>query len=607
MALVAFNLLTKRITFESKTKKIDDNLIQMWNSLFALVRNELTAYKFFKLPLKENPSVILTMTSCKRLNLFQQTVNSIINTWTDLLLVDQFIVVDDNSSVDDRAIMRDQYPFIKFIMKPLVEKGHLESMNIIYNILKEENPNYWIHMEDDFLFFNSMPYVTMGIQGLTKLYHFNVKQIMFNRNYAETFDRINMTGHVPYADPDFSFHDYKPGGSQCQYWPYFSFRPSIIDVETVLKLGDFTSPMTFFEMEYAKKWESNGYKTAFINTITNIHIGKLCNTAGDNAYTLNNVPQFNGQTALQDYNIKVINMFNRTDRLQSITEKLKKERLSFQRYEAVDGRSLTLTQDLLTLFKDNDFGFRRGVIGCALSHYNLWKELVKSNKPYYIIMEDDASFCKNFFNKLQEILKVRNYDILFLGYHMSQNNRLANKEKYNVESENTVVESLKTDLYIGGTHCYIITKEGASSLLDFIEMHGIKHGIDYLMAKIQKVLPVYETIPHLSFADWVNNNESTVDSDIQLDYSPVALNVSDKYIFLERLDQIGFDCFVAEKHLPKTDYQIMADSIDGCIAFNTLGFFKNKITELVRSPYFGTADGIYVNKEYYFNVFKKKE
>jgi hypothetical protein len=67
-------------------------------------------------------------------------------------------------------------------MKTQSQKGHVESMNIIYEFLKKERPTYWIHMEDDFLFFNTMPYVTMGIQGLTELYHFNVKQIMFNFN-----------------------------------------------------------------------------------------------------------------------------------------------------------------------------------------------------------------------------------------------------------------------------------------------------------------------------------------------------------------------------------------------------------------------------------------
>jgi GR25 family glycosyltransferase involved in LPS biosynthesis len=430
---------------------------------------------------------------------------------------------------------------------------------------------------------------------------------MFNRNYAETIEQINMTGHVTYSDPDFSFHNYKQGGTQCQYWPYFSFRPSIIDVKTILKLGNFTSPMTFFEFEYAKKWNSNGYKTAFYNTITNIHIGKLCNSQGENAYSLNSVPQFNGQNVKQDFNIKVINMANRTDRLISITEKLNKENLLFQRIEATDGKNLTLTPELLNLFKDNDFGFRRGVIGCALSHYNLWKELVDSDKSYYIIMEDDVTLCNNFAKKLAYLLKIRNYDILFMGYHMSDSNRELHSEKYNIESDSIKIESLKTDLYIGGTHCYIITKEGAASLIDFIDVYGIKHGIDYLMAKSQNIIPVHETIPHITFADWVNTNQSNVDSDIQHDYSPIALNVSDKYIFLEKLDQIGNDCFIAEKYLPKYDYELMADSIEGCIAFNTLGFFKNSITELVRSPYFGTTDGIYVNKDYYFNTFKKKE
>lgn len=607
MSLSAFNILTKKITNESKKGSVDDDLVQIWNILFDQVRSTLTTYKFLRIPVKENPTIVLTMTTCKRLNLFQQTVNSIINTWTDLPMVDQFIVIDDNSSTEDRSIMVEQYPYIKYVMKPTTQKGHIESMNIIYNILKEENPIYWIHIEDDFLFFNTLPYITLGTHGLNTLSLFNVKQVMFNRNYVETFDRINMPGHITYTDPDFSFHDYKPGGSYCQYWPHFSFRPSIIDVETILKLGDFTSDQTFFEMSYAKKWSSEGYKTAFFNTVTNIHIGKLCNTPGENAYTLNNIPQFNGQTILKDYNIKVINMYNRADRLISITEKLKKENLDFQRIEAVDGKELKLTPELLSLFKDNDFGFRRGVIGCALSHYNLWKELVNSNKSYYVIMEDDASFCQNFSTKLSQLLTVRNYDILFLGYHMSQNNKDLNHDRYYTESDTVVIEELKNNLYIGGTHCYIITKEGASALIDFIDINGIKHGIDYLMAKVQKIIPVHETVPHLSFAEWVNVNESNVDSDIQFDYSPVALNVSDKYIFLERLDQIGHDCFVAEKHLPKTDYQIMADSIEGCIAFNTLGFFKNNLVELIRSPYFGTADGIYVNKDYYFNVFKKKE
>ena len=78
--------------------------------------------------------------------------------------------------------------------------------------------------------------------------------------------------------------------------------------------------------------------------------------------------------------------------------------INYNEYEfikAVDGQFLTPTQELFDLFKGNDFGSRKGVIGCALSHYNLWKQLLDDKKnDYYLIMEDDFSLCTNFKDKL---------------------------------------------------------------------------------------------------------------------------------------------------------------------------------------------------------------
>lgn len=90
--------------------------------------------------------------------------------------------------------------------------------------------------------------------------------------------------------------------------------------------------------------------------------------------------------------------------------------------KAVDGLLLSPTTELKHLFKNNDFGSRRGVIGCALSHYNLWKRLVNdSQHEYYVIMEDDFVLCSNF-KKHLETLKTNNEfelrEVLFLGYHM---------------------------------------------------------------------------------------------------------------------------------------------------------------------------------------------
>jgi GR25 family glycosyltransferase involved in LPS biosynthesis len=619
--LVSFNILTKYITNKSKTKKINSSFIELWNNLFELAREELTKYKYFMMPYKLNPNIILTITSCKRLNLFIQTINSIINTWKDIQLIDQFLVIDDNSSIDDRNIMIEKYKFIKFIMKTPEQKGHMESMNIIYDILKEHNPTYWIHMEDDFLFFNELPYVTLGIQGLDELSNFNVKQIMFNRNYIETFDKINMDGHIPYFNTDFSLHDYKHDGYNCQYWPNFSFRPSIIDTECILQLGNFTSHNPFFEMDYAKKWSSKGYRTGFINTVTNIHIGKLCNDPGENAYTLNDVPQFVKEYKKDNIisldndiftkSIRIINLKNRPDRLIDITDKLHKvlndSDLVFNIFDAIDGKELFLDKDLLNLFRNNDFNFRRGIVGCALSHYNLWKQLVNdNNNDYYIIIEDDCTFCDKFKEKITNcILNINEYSIIFLGYHMYEYNKIKYLE-YN-SNDYPKIQPINKKIYIGGTHCYIINKYGANALLDFINVNGITNGIDYLMVKVQEIIKIYETVPHLSFAKWVEPNKSDVDSDIQYDYNSLPLNVSDNYIFLKGLDQIGNDCYMAESCLSKCDYELMADSIEGCIAFNTLGYFKNKITDLIKSPYFKESDGIYINKYYYIHSFKKKE
>lgn len=587
----AFTLLNKYITDKAKNEKVDQALIDVLQDLFTLVRPDFVKYNPFSFVQKNTTNIILTMTTCKRLDLFKQTINSIINTWTDLPLIDRFIIVDDNSSDDDRQVMKDLYPFSQYIMKNDAQKGHLQSMNIIYDILKELEPNYWIHIEDDFLFFNNMPYVTLGIQGLSELTQFNVKQIMFNRNYSETISQINMSGHIPYSNDLYSLHDYKPNGQQCTYWPYFSFRPSIIDVSAILNLGNFDSKYTFFENEYAKKWLTAGYKTGFFNMTTNIHIGRLCNKTGLNAYALNNVPQFNGQKVIS--NIKVINMYDRVDRLKNITKLLADNQLSFDRFEAIDGKNVSD----LSLFKNNDFGYRSGFIGCALSHYYLWKQLVESNDKYYIIMEDDVTLCSNFRYKLEQV--IDKVDLLFLGYHMRTED-----PEYSSESD-SIIQNINKNNYIGGTHCYYISRNGAQSLLDFIEINGIKHGIDYLMVHVQKILTVHETKPFLTFAEWVHNNNQ-IDSDIQYNYS-VPMPKSDTYIFLESLDQIGHDCFVAEKYLPKSDYALMADSIETCVAFNTLGYFKDKIDTLTRSPYFSNNDGIYINKDYYFNTFKKKE
>jgi GR25 family glycosyltransferase involved in LPS biosynthesis len=517
------------------------NIEKLWNIIYSkieksdflkterkIIKNRLVGKMNERRRNKENVNILLTMTTCKRYDLFEKTINSILSTWKDIDKVDYWFCVDDNSSDSDKCKMLSEYPFFYFYFKNRFEKGHMNSMNIIYNRLVELKPKYWIHIEDDFIFYDRDYYISKSIKGLELL---NVNQILFNRNYGETIKDYMISGHIK-VDDEFCLHDYKPNESlpysNCKYWPHYSFRPSLIDTEAILSLGDFNTNEDFFELAYAKKWTDRGYKSGFFNKMTCMHIGRLTSERNNkeilNAYNLNNVNQF---TNTDSKFIKIINLERRIDRKESSIIKLCIGNITnYEFIKAFDSREITNKTDNLHLFKGNDFNNRKGFIGCALSHYNLWLRLLNDeNHLFYLVMEDDFVLCKGFKKELSKIFQEMTIKtILFLGYHMFEKNRNEYRNIYDSEfnqdyklNGNISIEKLNRNLYIGSTCCYSINKKGARMMIDYIHSNGIKHGIDYLF-KIAPELECYETRPHLSFSDW-NENNKQIDTDIQMDYT----------------------------------------------------------------------------------------
>ena len=590
--------------FYQFNEQVTEADIKKWNILFQMNRQKLISDSPKTFANKENPVVFISFTTCKRVDLFQETVNSILNHWEDLDRIDYWFCVDDNSSIDDRAIMYNKYPWMDYVFKTSNEKGHRVSMNIIWNKLKQLRPTYWIHMEDDFLFYDKMNYITESI-GLFQQCKENgrddIKQILFNRNYGETIEGLSIKGHenLPFTEK-LVVHKHCAGSfpyPNCHYWPHYSFRPAMILTDAVLKLGNYDSPNTFFEMDYAKKWYEQGYQSAFFNKLTNRHIGRLTserNTAKENAYMLNGENQFGHSEKVKKQikkvtsPIKIINLKHREDRREKTKSLLDSHKLSHEFVEAVNGRELPLTQEIKNLFRGNDFGNRKGVIGCALSHYNLWKRLLDDKEhSYYIIMEDDIlKTSKDFGEKMN--LDYSDKEILFLGYSMFSKNRnelkIYNEGKYGIHP-------LNKNLYIGGFFGYSINKMGAYKLLEYIKVNGIKHGIDYLI-KIIPELDVYEMRPQVLFTEW-NENGKTIDTDIQNNYESFDFSQLD-YIFYPMLDYSGNDLYYKKTTL--NEMFRIASNDKKCTAFNTLGFFKHSVdvSQLKSSGYFGENDGLYV-------------
>jgi FkbM family methyltransferase len=481
-----------------------------------------------------NPQIFLSITSCKRFNLFQKTINSFLQ-MADYQNINYWFVVDDNSSDEDRNHMKNKYPFFDFYFKKSKEKGHRKSMNIIYDMLVKLKPKYWIHLEDDFLFFKRTDYISICKNFLDN--NNNYSQILFNRNYSEIFSDLAVKSHT-IIDDNFLAHNYKIGNFpyiNCHYWKDYSFRPSLINVSTILKLGNFNSNNIFFELDYANKYYNNGYRSAFMNHICCKHIGKLTGNRSDgkNSYELNNEEQFdnndnnnnnnnNNNNKNNDNNnkfIKIINLKRRSDRKIKMIKQLDKINISnYEFHEAIDGKNINNSKFILNTFMGNDFSWRRGIIGCALSHYYLWEKLLLDKKnDYYLIMEDDCELLSNFKNALQSI-DFNKHDVLFLGYSMYEKDKMKNDEYYKINNDNKIKYGKLNSIFIGGTYSYSITKSGAKKLLNYIKSNGIKHGIDYLMGKKTNIC--YEIKPFITKSEW-NENNKKIDTDIQNNYDKI--------------------------------------------------------------------------------------
>lgn len=262
--------------------------------------------------MKENTSICFSITSCKRLELFQRTINSFLGACMDANLISEWICVDDNSPKEERDEMMRLYPFFNFILKGEDQKGHAKSMNIIREkaVMKHD---YLFHIEDDWSFIQRKPIISSLLEIIEEKEEY--KQVVVNRNYAEeaTVEFLNLTGgfgrrtksgkryveHEYYpkgSEGESDFYKRNPGARSSCYWPHFSLNPSLIDVSMFNNVGGFDENARHFEMEFSDRYAKLGYKTCFLDDIYCTHIGKKNRERGDenlkNAYELNETIQF---------------------------------------------------------------------------------------------------------------------------------------------------------------------------------------------------------------------------------------------------------------------------------------------------------------------------
>jgi GR25 family glycosyltransferase involved in LPS biosynthesis len=510
------------------------------------------------------PLITFTITTCKRFDLFEKTMNSLLNCCEDINMIDEWICVDDNSSQEDRDKMRTLYPFFNFYFKTIEEKGHPQSMNIIRKLVKSP---YIFHIEDDWKFVCKRKYIQDALDVLDS--NIEIYQCLINKNYGETQKDIGVKGGEYYetdAGTRYYIHEYvttkeeeekwiiKHGyGRHCNYWPHFSFRPSIFRREIFIQLGPFNEKVSHFEMEYSKRYVLKGYKSAFFEGIYCLHTGRLTSEIDDkdklNAYALNGEAQFSGKEKQPEqvlkrvddicgykYKMFVVNLDKRSDRMDVFKEKSVDidTVFGYERYSAIEGKKLVSTPQLQRIFDGNDYNMRSGMVGCAMSHISLYVKLLNSEEDMYCILEDDVDFVPMFGEKLIHVckqLKKKKWDILYLGHHLFE--KYITEDVYDKKNMPIIekwdrITSLKKSM--GGTGGYLISKGGALKLLNFINKNGMTNGIDTVQQKSADELNVFYAHPHLIYSECYRGSSPDVDTDIQMDYGSLTVPVRERLV-----------------------------------------------------------------------------
>jgi len=481
----------------------------------------------YNVPLCNLPFVTFSITTCRRLDLFIRTMTGFLENCMDRHLIHRWICVDDNSSEDDRQVMKEMFPFFEFVWKTPEEKGHPESMHMIINMV---NTPYLIHMEDDRMMLDKRHYIKdmIDILGQDK----GIGQVVFNHNYMETVtDDIKggvlnkTTNNVFYYEHEYCPTDedmarfYKKHGKcvSCNYYPHFTLSPSMIRTAIFNKV--IFNKEKSFEFNFGLRYVAAGFKTVFLPGFHIKHIGRLTSEMNDlnkfNAYDLLDTEQFQQKTRYKSF---LINLDRRRDRMDAITKQRHNLPADMIRVSACDGTKLVVNARLRTLCRNGNYFMRPGVIGCALSHLRLYDRLLHheaDNVDGYVIFEDDVTADKNFLKQMKRtftIIENKNSEcdlIFFTTVPRFYNQHYSAKGVVRKRS----LEEISEDS-VGGTGCYYISRKGAQAVLDYIEQRTLDVAIDIILFQLAPKIVIFFVQPPI-----ITQYQENAVSDVQADYN----------------------------------------------------------------------------------------
>lgn len=181
---------------------------------------------------------------------------------------------------------------------------------------------------------------------------------------------------------------------------------------------------------------------------------------------------------LDKFDAYYINLKRRPDKNKNTLVELNKSNLlknKMKRFEAIDGKDIDLTNYLAPGISARLLEKRRGWIGCAFSHMELWQRCVDINKPI-LIFEDDNVIKEevNYDKHLETIINnfPKDFDIVYLVTDNIVNYKPYNDLFVKAKSNNSILSA------------YFISPSGAQKLLDSIMPYKPYLQIDWYIHRL---------------------------------------------------------------------------------------------------------------------------
>ncbi len=176
----------------------------------------------------------------------------------------------------------------------------------------------------------------------------------------------------------------------------------------------------------------------------------------------------------------VINLDRRKDRMDKLYANHPEFKDRVIRLSAFEGKHIQMTPAIARLFKPNDFFWKKPILGCALSHLQLWWQLL-NEKPgidTYLILEDDVKFQPGWEEKWKAAAGYvpEDADVIYLGGILPPNRTGFDQVKEKVNpyfsrvGVNTIFGQTPPNRYFHFcNYSYILTRKGAEKILKILD------------------------------------------------------------------------------------------------------------------------------------------